>query len=427
MSGSTRRLNNAFQKPRRSTSFSLVFPTVPSLAKEPRKVELHQKQKHHDVMVITFTTTGGLWFDELHTGVPIKFSWSQGLVSNEWYGYVSSISKTVATQRERIMQVHCVGSSFPLKERVTQTFSDATVPEIAEQIAAEHSMGFSGDSHARRFSQLTIAGHSYWEWLQEQASRIGFAMFVENNVLYFKDFDSIINKDSSSVPVLYSDISASRYHGQYFDRTLDLFRVLKGEYVEDNSPLRTEKNAGGINPFTEEVITATMRPDDVGDALRSNVSDVLFSEYRTDQVVGSYLDAESASKGAAAMARFNLPARIKCAGDPRISPYHPVRILGTGELTDGFWLVREATHIFQKFGDYNIEAVIVTDGTGANNVTAFRGRTPAYMSTVNIMERLDNPQINIDLSTNLSITSPNILPKEQGYKRSPSLWQTIPR
>lgn len=427
MSGSTLRVNNQFQKPRRSTTFQVSFPTLPSLLKEPRKIELHQKQKHHDVMVMTFTTTGGLWFDDIQTGVPVKLSWQQGLVTNEWFGYVSSISKTVATQRERIMQVHCIGSSFPLKERTTRTFANVTIPEVAEQIAAEHNMGFAGTTHSRRFSQLMIAGHSYWEWLQEQASRIGFAMFVENNVLYFKDFDAIINKDSSSIPILYSDTTAAVYRGQYFDKTLDLFRVLKGEYIEDKSPLRTEKTAAGIDPFTEELVVSSMRPDAVGDSLRNNTSDVLFSEYRTDQVVNSYLDASSASKGAASMARFNLPARIKCAGDPRISPYHPVQILGTGELTDGYWLVREVTHIFQKFGDYNIEAVIVTDGTGSNKETAFRGKNSMFMSTVNIMERLDHPEVNVDLSTDLSIPAPSILPKEQGYKRAPALWQTMLR
>lgn len=422
-----KRVNNFAQKPRRITNFKLTFPTLPSLLKEPRKVELYQKTGNHDVMVVTFTTTGQLWFDEIQTGVPIRFDWDQGMVKSTWFGYVSSISKTVATQRERIMEVHCVGSSFPLKERAARTFTNVTIPEAAQQIASEYGLGFIGDSHPRRFAQLMVAGHSYWEWLQEQAKRIGFAAYVDNNILYFKEFDSVINEQSHSVPILFSDSSSALYRGQYNDKTLDFFRVMKSEYAEDTDVLRTEKTVGGIDVLTGELITTSVRPDEVGDGLRRNVGDVLFSEYRTDQVITSYSDAQSVSKGAANLARFKLPAMVKCAGDPRLKPYAPVRILGTGELTDGFWIVREVTHTFQKFGDYNIDAVIVTDGTGNNNITAFRKNSPSYMSTVNIDDRINNPQTNFNLSTFLDNKAPQVLPKEQGLKRSPALWTTIQR
>jgi phage protein D len=428
MSTNLSHLNNPKSKPRRVTKFKLSFPTIPSLLKEPRKVDLYEKQGNHDVLVVTFTTTGQTWFDTVQTGVPVQFHWNQGSLERTWYGYVSSISKTVApSQRERLMEVHCIGSSFPLKERATKTFTDVTVSEVAAIIAQENGLGFVGDKDSRKFPQLVIAGHSYWEWLQEQAKRIGFAMFVSENTLYFRNFDSIINQNVTSIPTLYSDNSSSTYRGQYLDRTLDEFEVMKSEYAENSDHLRTEKNLSGVNPLTGEMVSSVSSPGDSGDKLRSNVSDVLFSEYRTDQVVLSNKDAESASKGAASMARFNLPARVKCAGDPRFRPYYPVRVLGTGNLTDGYWVIKEAHHIFQKFGDYNVTMKIVTDGTGANNVTNFRGNENRDVSTVNIPERLAFPMHQLNKDIKLVTSAPGFLPGKQGFKRTPALWQTVTR
>jgi phosphomannomutase len=80
---------------------------------------------------------------------------------------------------EKPMTVVCVGASYPLNERATRTFSNLTIPDIAAIIAREHSLHLIADSHPTVFPSLTIAGHSYWEWLQEQAKRIGFVILVD--------------------------------------------------------------------------------------------------------------------------------------------------------------------------------------------------------------------------------------------------------
>ena len=189
-------------KTRRRNSFNISFPTLPSLTVRPRSVELHQKQYSHDILIMNFSETSSLWFESLTTGVPIKFSWEQGGHSADWYGYVSFVSKQVEKQRVQEMEVHCVGSSFPLKEKATRVFTNCTVPEAARIVAEEHGFHFIGDVDARRFSQLTMSGHSYWEWLQEQAKRIGFVLVVEGMNMYFREIDSFVDQQITSVPVL---------------------------------------------------------------------------------------------------------------------------------------------------------------------------------------------------------------------------------
>ena len=427
MSDNSTHNNNPGLKPRRSTDFQLSFPTMPSLQRKPMKVELHQKQYHHDVLSIIFPITGELWFNEIVTGLPVKFKWSQGSIANEWYGYVSHVSKNVVVQREKTMEVHCVGSSFPLKERTTRTFTDSTITEAAKIIADEYGFAFIGDSHPRRFSQLIMAGHSHWEWLQEQAKRIGYGLRVDGSTMYFRSLDNLIDQDITSIPLLYMGETQSVYRGQFKDRTLDSFTVLKGDYIENTDFLRTEKYAAGVDPLTSQVIGNQSSPKDVGENIKKGTNDVLFKEYRTDQVVGSDLDAVTMSEGAAQMARLNMPAKVKAQGDPRVRPFHPVYVRGTGTLTDGYWVVKEAKHIFQKFGDYHLEMVVVTDGTGGNDVGTFRGRKSPDMNTINISEKLKaNNQGQVIIPV-LSQTKTAILPSDQGFKQTPAVWTAVVR
>jgi hypothetical protein len=70
---------------------------------------------------------------------------------------------------------------------------------------------------------------------------------------------------------------------------------------------------------------------------------------------------------------------------------------------------------------------VVTDGTGANNVTNFRGNENRDVSTVNISERLDFPMHQLTKDIKLIASAPGFLPGEQGFKRTPALWQTVTR
>lgn len=423
------RENNPTTKNRKGTVFSIKFPTMPSLTRDPRRVELHQSQYQHDVLIISFRTTGTNWFEDIPTGLPVVFSWTQSGISKDWYGYVSFVSRTNASQQiEQTMEVHCVGASFPLKERSTQVFTDVTIPEAAQEIAKQFNLNFIGDNHPRRFPQLTIAGHSYWEWLSEQAKRIGFVLRVDGSNLYFRQLDKHVDSHIFSVPVLYTGDAPTLYKTELLERTLDKFVVLRGDYIESADSLRTEKNTGGVDPNTFESFSTSNSPVNVGDKLRTNQSDVLFSEYRSDQVTPTYSDSEMMSEGAANLARLSMPAKVHAQGDPRIEPHYPVYVMGTSSLTDGYWLVKEVVHTFRKFDDYIAEMTLVTDGTGTNQVGAFRGRQSPTTSTVNVASLIQQSSgintLNNKSGTKLAQLSPTIIPSEQGFKRSPALWIT---
>jgi phage protein D len=412
-------------KYRRGTSYKFDLPTIPTLTAQPRRAEIHQKQYHHDILVLEFSQPADSWFEVVNTGVPVRFSWSQGPYSKTFYGYVSFLVRNAAGQIENTMEVHCVGTTFVLKSGVTKVYTNSTIPAAVKAIVTDYGFNFIGEDDTRVFEQLTVAGHSWWEWIQEQAKRIGYGVLVDGMNFYFRPLDALIDQNITSVPVLSLSTKETPINTQVLDRTLDSIKVLQGEHIEDSNNLRALKIASGVDPITGRFVRSEVSPASVGLNIRSSVNDVLFSEYRSEQVVQSNSSAISAAAGAATMARLNMPAKIKCQGDPRITPFHPVMVKGTGPQTDGYWVVKEVKHMFARIGDYQIEMTAGTDGIGNNLVTSNRQGTDTVVGMVNLDLAIANG-VNMAASgkdlVKLKLSSASNNMTGQGFSRTPATW-----
>jgi len=418
-------------KYRRGTRFHVKFPTLPSLTLQPRRIDIYQKQNNHDVLVLEMPGVSPMWFEVVQTGVPVSIKWQQGTQYKNWIGYVASISKLDAAQTNLTMEIVCVGSSFPLKERTTRVFTNVTIPEVVNSLVTEAGFNYIGENHRQRFPQLTIAGSSYWEWIQEQAAKIGYGVMVDGMSFLFRPLDKLIDQGFASAPILSISGTVLPAGNMIMDRTLDSFKVLKGDNLDNPDSYRAVKTVGGVDPVTNEAFTARKSPASSGSSLRRSVSDVLFSEYRADRVINDGTVADVAADGLAQMARFTIPAKVKCQGDPRIRPFGTVYISGTGKLTDGYWVVKEARHILHAIGDYQMELTVVTDGVGETRQTTFRNRDVTAAGTVNLEDALNNGGKSItafeDSDVAISITGDLVKEGTQGYNRTPSLWKAVKR
>ena len=395
---------------------------------QPRMIDLIQSKGKHDIVVLEYSQVSPLWFESIKSGLPVLFTWQHGSDEKNWIGYVQGITKTVNPQRKNLMKVTCWGSSFVLKDRVTRSFKNSTIPEAVKKIVTEHGFRFIGDADEYRFPQLLIAGQSYWEWIQEQAALIGYGAYVDGMDFYFKKFDSLINQSFSSATVLSMNNTRIPIKATAFDRTLQRFSVMNGEHIEDSKALRAVKSVGGVDPFTNEPFVESRSPENTGSALRENVSNVFFNQHLPERVTNSRSSAKTLSKGAAEMARFNLPANAQCQGNPKLRPYASVYISGTGELTDGYWIIFDAHHNFTVHGDHEVELHIRTDGVGRTQQTPFRKRDATTVGLVDLNYALENkgkvPNSFSLNSVKLKNYSPVIKQGNQGFKRSPTLWQS---
>lgn len=417
------------KKYRKGTAVNVRFPTLNNLTVQPRRIDIHQKQYTHDILTLEYPAESTQWFESLHTGVPVQFSWNQDTLSKNWIGYVSHVSRQNSAQRTNPMQIVCVGATFVLKERVTRVFNQSTITSAVKKIVEEYGFSYHGIPNKEVFSQLTIPGISYWEWIVEQAKRIGYGILIDGMDFYFSPIDRLIDQGFSASAILSLGDATIPFNMQAFDRTLDSFRVISGDNIEDTVNSRAIKTVGGVDPVTNTIYTATLSPADSGTGTRDSISDVLFSEYRTDRVVSSKDSASAAVVGAAEMARFNLPAVVKGQGDPRIRPFGSVFISGTGNFTDGFWMVREAQHMFHAIGDYMVNLKIVTDGLGDTVQTPFRQRNTIGVGTINPEDIYNDGKIitNFFDMDRVTLSSADIIIKEgsQGYVRTPQSWKAV--
>jgi hypothetical protein len=129
--------------------------------------------------------------------------------------------------------------------------------------------------------------------------------------------------------------------------------------------------------------------------------------------------ARSLSEAASHLGRFKIPATGVGQGDPRIAPWRTIEVRGTGDNSDGFWVIKKVQHYMHADGRYQVEFVCVTDGVGDNKPSAFR---PSNAGTVPTRDVKSAQARGKATSTKLSAKSPLVSQGSAGYKVTPRKW-----
>jgi hypothetical protein len=413
---------------RYGTKYSVEFPLLPSLTHPARKAYLQQTQGQHDILTLEFSVTSSLWAKLLATGVPVRFKWETGKYKGEWLGYVHSVKQNWAKATQNVMEVVCLGSTFPLKNSNSEVFKNVSIPQAVEKIAKKFGYKFVTKSHPLRFSTLTMVGDvSYWEWIQQLAVAIGYGVVVNGTELQFLPLDDLINRGSYSAPVLSAESKMLPTNVGFIDKKLDHIEIVSGDYLEGGfGQPRTNKLMGGVDALTGRVFSKKGVPSEVGRNVRNSVTDVIFDEVVASAVVDTPKMATELSKGAAQAARLTLPAKIRCQGDPRIKPFSPIYIEGSGEETDGFWVVTKAVHMFSLIGEYQMEVSALTDGKGPNKEAPFRKATGSAVGMIDLESALNKQNVQSNTlsgKTVLDVKVPIVKQTGQGFNKTPARWK----
>lgn len=415
-------------KYRRSTYYSVMFPTAPSLKTLPSFVELRQEKGSHDILTLKFERPSNLWFDVLKTGTPVIFTWNQNGVKSIWFGYVSVVSKQTASQIKQEFSVVCVGTSYLLKAKSQRVFKNSTVTEAAEKIAKQFNFRFVSTPTSRRFETLAMTGQSYWEWLQQQAERIGYVCLVRNGTLYFTTSDKLIDLFMPNSAVLATEPPGAASDTQLLDRSLDSFTILNSDYLDhDLLAQRTNRVTSGVNPVTGQVFGARSTPNNQGRPFRDNETPAIFSSY-SEEVVHSSVSAKHAAAEEARAVKFSTVAKAVGQGDPRIHPYSTVLVQGTGSQTDGYWVTGSVYHYFYFTGEYLTECRLLSDGLGKTVGTSFRRPDGNTNGTVNLttvaLNTLKSPA-GSPPALRLISRVPLQIESQQGFVKLGSVWSGI--
>lgn len=403
-------------------TFKVEYPDFPSMDRMPRYIIMHQSMGKHDVVELYYQNVSPLIIKGLQTGVPIRITWANDKVKKEWYGYTNFSKPKIAQQLERYVKVTCIGSSYVLKETESKIWTNRTASEIAEEIAKKFKLKPVVTQSKIRYGQLSMAGHSYWEKLQELAHRIGYVVHVHGTELHFHPIDKMIDQFMTSVPVLAFLDPFTNPQSHFSAQTLSSFESTIGDYVEKEYLNRSEKIVSGVDPLTGKPYQHKSSPKEVGKNLRKSTKDPLFSKVETGIVSLSQNMTTEFADAMSQLSRLSIPAKGSGQGDPRISPWSTIEVRGTGETTDGFWIVKSATHTIHYDGRYQVEFDVLTDGTGRSVSSATRPSNSGSTATVNVQDRLSRAQTK-PTSTKLSSATTMISQSQTGFKTLPRRWR----
>lgn len=412
---------NSTTQNRQGTSFSVTYPDFPSFAMIPHHFRLYQEAGKQDVVEITYSQLSTFFSKALSTGVPIKITWNNGSSNGTFLGYVwDSLSPTQQTiQRNTI--IRAIGASLSLKEGASKIWLNKTASEIVTDIANTFKLNPVVTADSMRFGQQSMIGHTYWQKIQELAGRIGFVAQVYGTDLHFHPIDTMIDKFTTSIPVLSFNEPNSGPYGATLAQTLDMFKPRVGDYTEGTSYTNRNKSISGIDPNTGKEYMVTAAPHTVGQNLRASTKAPLFNDVLSSTMSGSMASAKSAVEANAQLSRFSIQAAGSGQGDPRIAPYKTIEINGTDTTTDGFWIVKKATHFINVDGRYQVDFTCMTDGIGANKPTASRPTQAGVIPTRNIAHDLSVGTSRPTTST-LSAQTPILSAANTGFQITPRRW-----
>lgn len=406
---------------RRGNSFKVLYPDFPSISQPARSVTIYQEIGSHDIVDIFYPRFSTALFKAIKTGVPVRIRWSNDKVKEEFYGYTVDVSYPTLQKIDRGVNIRCVGSSYPLKEQTSKIWINRTLSEVVGEVAKKHKLKAFITPHPTRFNQISLSGQSYWEKLNELATKIGYGLQVYGTELHFHPIDKMINQFMTSIPIMMFKDPMMHPMSSFNAPTLDFFEPIVGDHNEATDFIRKSNIVSGVDPLTAKSYSYTASSNKVGKSVRANTKDPLFSSVETATVIASNAMAKSLAEGRSQLGRFTIPAKALGQGDPRIAPWRTVEVRGTGDVTDGFWIVKKVEHFIHTDGRYQVDFECITDGTGKNKPNSSRPSAAGTVPTRNL-----NAEIGIEktkpTATTLSGATAMISQTNAGYKISPRRW-----
>jgi hypothetical protein len=416
-------MRDPLRQNRFGSTFKITYPDFPGVNLPARSITINQEMGKHDIVHIYYSRFSAALMKGLKTGVPIQIVWSNDKVSETFHGYAVEVSYPTVQKIERGITVTCVGTSYPLKERASKIWTNKTASDIALDIAKKFKLKPFITPSTIRFTQQSLAGHSYWEKLNELATKIGYGVQVIGTELHFHPIDEMVNLFMTTIPIMSFKNPLQHPMSVYNAPTLDHFEPIVSDYVETNDYSRTKNTVGGVDPVTGKVYSSVTSANKVGKNIRGKTTDPLFSSIETGIVIESKSMADSLSKARSQLGRLFLPAKGIGQGDPRIAPWRTIEVRGSGSITDGFWIVKQVEHYMHIDGRYQVEFSVITDGVGKNKPNAYRPSTASSVPTRNIKKEMVTANKRQPTSTKLSAQTAMVSQSNVGYKVTPRKWK----
>ena len=415
-------MTNQTTQVRNGTTFTVSYPDFPSFTTAPHNFRLIQERGKHDVIHVSYSSFDKFYQKGLKTGVLMHVIWKNENSKGEFLGHVYDVNMKAQASMKRNIVVKGIGASFRLKEGGSKVWRNKTASEIATAIAKEKKLKPVVTQTPIRFGQQSLTGHTLWEKLQELAERIGFVCQVIGVELHFHPIDKMIDHFSSVIPVLSYHDNDMNQDAMFEAHTLDMFHTTVGSMSETSGQTKKDKIVTGLDPITGKLFSHTSSPSKTGKNIRISPKEELFKEMIPTRVAETPAIARAMADGFAQLARFSVHAEGYAQGNAHIAPYRTVEISGSGDETDGFWVVKRAEHFCTFDGRYTTEFTCMTDGTGQNKQNNFRPTSAGKIGTRNILSEITTGMTTKPTPAKISKKVPLVKQTDAAVSLSSSAW-----
>jgi phage protein D len=404
--------------------YSVSFPDFPTFTRSPRYAVLRQEANTHDTLELHYQHFSPMLAKAFRTGTPVKFTWTNDKARGTFIGYTSDVTWPVAQKLNKPVVITCVAASFSTKQNKPKIWKNKTVSEIMVDIAKTFKLKPVVTTHNARFTQQSISRGTYWNKITELANTVGYAVKVIGAELHFHPIDKMIDMSMTTIPVMAHLDPYTNPQSHFSAQTLDEFESKQGDYVELGKVNRSSKIVYGVDPLTAKQYNHQSSPDKSGKQVREKVLSPLFQQTETNIVTGSKAAAQTLAEGQSQLARLAIPGYGKGKGDPRISPWATIEVRGTGDISDGFWIVTKTEHTIHFDGRYIVKFWCAADGIGGNKPSAFR---PTKAGKVPVVNTDSNHTMGYSafIKQDYKLSSPSIITKmdESGWTTSARRWK----
>lgn len=345
--------NNALPFSSSAKFYGTQQPTI-----YPNSIRIVQEEFRHDMVVLDF------WADDVNSdsyqsGMPVSISYGRRGLHRSFYGYVNHTSRTnnalsgTDLMGRNSTTVYCVGASWPMKQRGTQSWTGYTATQVIKEIADLFNLDADIIDDTTVWPVLHMTGQTFWQFCCGLAERIGYTFYVSGMRLVFKPRRT----DPTNIRgnVTWYDYRAD-------PASLSIFVPTLGSTSPEGGELATRQLAG-IDPRTGNAIFAQQSGSPQSSILGSLIDAPVFTRTRHDSVL-SLAEANAKMSGAGSHNQLYLAAQAHGAGNSLVSQGSLVYVANANGSQNGMWFVKKADHLLTAT-NYTMDLELGRDSLGA--------------------------------------------------------------
>ena len=146
------------------------------------ELKVSKRVNHHDAATVSvlWPTTAA----ERIERQTISFTYGTGSRASTFYGYVYSTEKDQQFQKQTVVTLHCLGTTWALRSVGPRLLVDRTALSACQEIVRPHALGVRvTDSATYKFPRLAQVGQTDWEMVCDIAQMSGLHVTSTNGVI----------------------------------------------------------------------------------------------------------------------------------------------------------------------------------------------------------------------------------------------------